>query len=152
MPQARMTERLWRKRILEPGRAASSVKFCANTAGEQQRGSAQARIDTALADAASCSSRSFIDIWNSLAVFQKRPATRDAFLHAAVLGNSRRVSCPRNCARFLAAIAPMDAAHVADFYGCNSLNGCLGRYYDGFALASAAVLSRTLRSFTKFDQ
>src|SRR5206468_7257380 len=108
-------------------------------------------IDIALAYAAGCASRSFIYIWNSFAVFQKRPATGGTFLHAAVLGDCGSLDCSRNRAKFLADITPMDGAHVADFHGCNPGNRCLGRNYIGFPLASAAVLSRTRSGLTQFN-
>ncbi len=145
-----MTQRLWRERILEPSRVASAVKFCANTGEQQSHGSARERIDTALADAACCSGRQFNYVRNSLADFEKLAAARDAFLHAAVLGNSRRLNRSRNRAKFLAGIAPMDAAHVADFYCGNSVHWCLGHCHIGSAVASIAVLSLTRGSFTKF--
>src|ERR1051326_519442 len=111
-----------------------------------------ASIDIAVADSVGCAGGESDYLRNSFADFEKRAAGRDAFVHAAVLGNSRRLDCSRDCAKFLAPVAPMDAAHVADFYRCNSVNRSVGRYYYGPALASSAVLPWTSSSFTQFDQ
>src|SRR5215203_244936 len=101
-----------------------------------------------MADAVGCSGREFNYVRNSPADCTKCAAARDAFLHAALLGNSRRLNCSLNCAKVLASTAPMDAAHLADFYCCNPVNWCLGRDHGRLTLASAAVLSRTCSDFT----
>src|SRR5262249_62135110 len=93
-------------------------------------------------NAARCSGRSFSYIWNSLPDFQKRPAARDTFLYVALLGNRRRLNRPGNRATFLAGTAPMDAAHVANFYGGDPVTRCLGRDHDWLALSTASLLFR----------
>ena len=82
----------------------------------------------------------------------KSAAARNAFLHAAVLGNRWRFNCSRNRAKVLASVAQMDAAHLADFYSCHLVTRCLGRDNGGLALASAAVFSRTRSGVTQSDQ
>ncbi len=52
---------------------------------------------------------------------------------------------------FLDSVASMDAAHVADLYGCNLVSRCLGRDYVGLPPPSVAVLSWTRSGFTQFD-
>jgi hypothetical protein len=108
-------------------------------------------MDIALANAARCSGSELNYIRNSFADFQKRPAARDTFLHVALLGNRRCINRPGNRATFLAGTAPMDAAHVANFYSSDPVTRCLGRDHGWFALATAAVLSRTCVGFAQFD-
>jgi len=120
-------------------------------ARKPQRASVGEPIDVALADAAGGSARSFNYIWNSLAAFENCAAARDTFLHAAVLGNCRRLNCPRNRPKVLVAVGSMDAAHVADLYGCDPVTCCLGHGYVGLSSSSAAVLSWTRSGFTQLD-
>ena len=40
------------------------------------------------------------------------------------LGNSRCLHCPRDRATILDRLAPMDAAHVSDFYSCDPAPRC----------------------------
>ena len=87
-----------------------------------------------------------------MAALKKCATARDAFLHAAVLGDSRSLNHPRDRAKVLDALAQMDAAHVADFYGRNPVNRCLGRDYHGVPLASAAVFSKPGGSVTQLNQ
>src|ERR1051325_2705791 len=66
------------------------------------------QVALALADAASCSGREFDYVWNSPADSGKSAAPRDAFLHAALLGNRWRLNCSRNRAKVLACVTQMD--------------------------------------------
>ena len=108
--------------------------------------------DIALADAGSCSGGSCNHVRNSPAVFTKSATGRDAFLHAAVLGDPRRLNRSRNRANVSGQGCAMDATHMAHFYGGNPVNWRLGHDYVRLSLASAAVLSRTRRDVTQLDQ
>src|SRR5262249_17558474 len=121
-------------------------------AGEYQRGFAKKRIAIAMANAASRSDREFNYVRNSCADRAKSAATRNAFLHAALLGNRRCFNCSRHRAKVLAGVAEMDAAHVADFYSCHLVTRRLGRDNSRLAFASTAVFSRTSSGVTQSDQ
>src|SRR5215471_9587292 len=105
-----------------------------------------------MVNAASRADRESLYIRNSLADCAKSAAARNAFLHAALLGNRWRFNCSRNRAKVLASVTQMDVAHVADFYSCHLVTRCLGRDNGWFALASAAVFPRTCSGVTQSDQ
>lgn len=102
-------------------------------------------------DAAGCAGREHNYVWNSLIDCTKSAGYRNAFLHAALLANHRRFDCPLSRAIVLAGIAQMDAAHLADPFGRDPVDRCLGRDYRGLAVASAAVLSRTRSGIAQFN-
>ena len=104
-----------------------------------------------MANAVGCSRRKPDYVRNSLVVIKTVAAVGDTFLHALVLGNSRRLNCSRNRARFLDGLTPMDAAHVANLCGCNPVTRYLGCDYVGFPLAPVAVLSRASGGITQSD-
>ena len=101
---------------------------------------------------AGCSGRQSNNLRNSPANRKESASSRNAFLHAALLGNRWRLTRSRNHAKVLARVTQTDAAHVADFYSCHLVTRYLGRDNRGLALASAAIFSRTRSGVTQFDQ
>ena len=101
------------------GKRSEILRFAQNdinqTSYEGGRRDYERTIKIALVDATGCAGREFDYVWNSFIDRTKSATTRNAFLHAALLGNYWRLNCARNLARVLAAVAQMDAAHVADF-------------------------------------
>ena len=104
-----------------------------------------------MADAVSCSDSGCDYVWNSFALREKRAATRDARVLAALLGNPGRLIHSGRRTAVLAGIASMDAPHVADFYGCNPVSRPVGPDHIRLSIAAIAVLSGTRRGIAQFD-